>query len=195
MSSNDPSPKNQLMKPRSRWNERKQRRNGREKPRICFSAQMSKIGAQCWHSDLLNNSTISGSYQACDYTVIEPRTCSTSPSSSDKTCSFPMEIFTPQPRHTFCSSLWSLPSGTFLYHCCRPWLYSAWGTASLPAPKHCHHIIWSGQDVSVTIECSQARVEVSPWSVYMLQPGCGPLLFSYQSPLLLQILLTPFLCI
>ena len=67
---------------------------------------MSKIGAQCWHSDLLNNSTISG---AIEHMTILSRSLEPALPAHlvpMKIYSFPMEIFTLQSRHPFYSSLW-----------------------------------------------------------------------------------------
>ena len=68
---------------------------------------MSKIDAQCWHSDLLNNSTISGAIEHMTILSWSLEPALPAHLVPTKICSFPMEIFTLQPRHPFCSSLWS----------------------------------------------------------------------------------------
>ena len=89
-------------------NEPGSRRNGREKPRIRLSAQMSKIGTQCQHSDFLNNSTISGAIEHMTILSWSLEPALPARLVPTKICSFPTEIFTLQPRHPFYSSLWSL---------------------------------------------------------------------------------------
>ena len=68
---------------------------------------MSKIGAQCLHSDFLNNSTISGAIEHMTILSWSLEPALPAHLVLMKICSFPTEIFTPQPRHPFCSSLWS----------------------------------------------------------------------------------------
>ena len=69
---------------------------------------MSKIGAQCWHSDFLNNSTISGAIEHMTILSWSLEPALPAHLVPMKICSFPTEIFTPQPRHPFYSSLWRL---------------------------------------------------------------------------------------
>jgi hypothetical protein len=69
---------------------------------------MSKIGAQCRNSDLLNNSTISGAIEHMTILSWSLEPALPARLVPTKICSFPTEIFTPQPRHPFYSSLWSL---------------------------------------------------------------------------------------
>ena len=69
---------------------------------------MSKIGAQCQHSDFLNNSTISGAIKHMTILSWSLEPALPAHLVPTKVCSFPTEIFTLQPRHPFYSSLWSL---------------------------------------------------------------------------------------
>jgi len=74
----------------------------RRKRRIIFSAQMSNLGTQCWHSDILNSSII---FEAIRHVTIP----SWSPACQVPTsiCLFPTEIFHPQSRHLLHQSIWS----------------------------------------------------------------------------------------
>ena len=69
---------------------------------------MSKIGAQCWHSDFLNNSTIFGAIEHITILSWSLEPALPAHLVPTKICSFPTEIFISQPRHPFYSSLWSL---------------------------------------------------------------------------------------
>ena len=100
---------------------------------------MSKIGTQCWHSDFLNNCTISGAIKHMTILSWSLEPALPAHIVPMKFCSFPMEIFTPQPRHPFYSSLWSpqhfwcitLPSPqTMAILCLRDSLYPSSQTLS-----------------------------------------------------------------
>ena len=83
-------------------------RNEGKKRRIDVSAQMSFLGAQCQHSDILNSSTISKAIR--DMTIpSESLECGLSACQvSTWIHSFPMEISPPQSRCSPHQSLWCL---------------------------------------------------------------------------------------
>jgi len=97
-----PTPIPEQAKKLKNWwrNEGKKRRND-------VSAQMSFLGAQCRHSDILNSSTIS---KAIRHVTIPSESLERGLSACQVPTwihSFPMEIFPPQSRHSSCQSLWS----------------------------------------------------------------------------------------
>ena len=97
-----PTPIPERAKKMKNWwrNEGKKRRNN-------VSAQMSFLGAQCRHSDILNSSTVS---KAIRHVTIPSESLERGLSACQVPmwiCSFPMEIFPPQSRRSSHQSLWS----------------------------------------------------------------------------------------
>ena len=71
----------------------------RRKRRIIFSAQMSNLGTQCQHSDILNSSIV---FEATKHVTISSWSLDRGLSVCQvpkKICLFPTEIFHPQSRH------------------------------------------------------------------------------------------------
>ena len=104
---------------------------------------MSFLGAQCWHSDILNSSTIS---KATRHVTIPSESLERGLSACQVLmwiCSFPMEIFPLQSRHLHYVLLLGQPLPEFLY--------TAWHISSQPAP-------------SVPLVLSQRVLLVSPVS-------------------------------
>jgi len=82
-------------------------RNKGKKRRNDVSTQMSFLGTQCRHSDILNSSTVS---KAIRHVTILSESLEHGLSACQVPtwiCSFPMEIFPPQSRHSSHQSLWS----------------------------------------------------------------------------------------
>jgi len=82
-------------------------RNKGKKRRNNVSAQMSFLGTQCWHSDILNSSTVS---KAIRHVTIPSESLERGLSACQVSmwiCSFPTEIFPPQSRCSSHRSLWS----------------------------------------------------------------------------------------
>ena len=97
-----PTPIPEQAKKLKNWwrNEGKKRRND-------VSTQMSFLGAQCRHSDILNSSTVS---KAIRNMTIPSESLERDLSACKVPtwiCSFPTEIFPPQSRHSSHQSLWS----------------------------------------------------------------------------------------
>jgi len=82
-------------------------RNKGKKRRNNVSTQMSFLGAQCRHSDILNSSTVSKAIR--HMTILsESLECGLSACQVPMwICPFPTEIFPPQSRHSSHQSLWS----------------------------------------------------------------------------------------
>jgi len=82
-------------------------RNKGKKRRNNVSTQMSFLGAQCWHSDILNSSTVS---KAIKHVTIPSESLERGLSACQVPTwihSFPTEIFPPQSRCSSHQSLWS----------------------------------------------------------------------------------------
>jgi len=82
-------------------------RNKGKKRRNDVRAQMSFLGTQCWHSDILNSSTIS---KAIRHVTIPSESLERGLSACEVPTwirLFPTEIFPPQSRHSSHQSLWS----------------------------------------------------------------------------------------
>jgi len=97
-----PTPIPEWAKKLKNWwrNEGKKRRND-------ISAQMSFLGAQCQHSDILNSSTVS---KAIKHVTIPSESLERGLSACQVPTwirSFPTVIFPPQSRHSSHQSLWS----------------------------------------------------------------------------------------
>jgi len=130
-------------------------RNKGKKRRNNVSAQMSFLGAQSRHSDILNSSIVS---KAIRHVTIPSESLECRLSACQVPTwihSFPMEIFPPQSRHSSHQSLWSL---YFLWvvspHCCRSPLCPALRTASPRVPMHCLAHIFPA--CSLSPPCSQS---------------------------------------
>ena len=88
-------------KPKNWW------RNEGEREEVIFSAQMSFLGAQCRHSDILNSSIVS---EAIRHMTIPSESLERGLSACQvptQIRSFPTEIFPPQSRRSLHCSLWS----------------------------------------------------------------------------------------
>jgi len=80
----------------------------RRKRRIIFSAQMSNLGTQCWHFNILNSSTV---FEAIRHVTIPSWSLDHGLSACQAPtwiCLFSTEIFHLQSRHPLHQSLWSL---------------------------------------------------------------------------------------
>jgi len=113
-------------------------RNKGEREETIFSAQMSFLGAQCQHSDILNSSVVS---EAIKHMTIlsESLECGLSPVKfRHKFVHFPRRYSPRNPDvHLIGHYGVRIFSGSFLHYCCRSPLCPALRTASPWVPVHC----------------------------------------------------------